>query len=176
MNLNLGCGHDILPGWRNVDARPGLGVDLIRDLDRPYALHGIPTASVLRVRAMALFEHLFHWEALMLEIARVLEPGTGMLDLLVPLGVLNLAPYHVRIFGPNTFDPYLSDVRSANGSCEFDGVQYFTKWRGWTEHYFPFSWHLARRFGRKVYALPLTRPHNLYLELRRNERPWRDGA
>src|SRR3972149_1577359 len=132
--LNLGCGHNPLEGWVNVDVRRGPGVDLVLDLDGPDCLP-FAGGSVGVVRAHALLEHLRRWEDLVLEVARALRPG-GVFEVRVPRRWA-FAPYHVRAFGPRSFDPFRSDaIRFTSDlrhawhvggiSCEFDGAHLFT--------------------------------------------------
>jgi len=179
--LNLGCGRAPMPGYLNVDIREAPGVDAVLDLDRPRCLWPIvATASIDEVKAISLFEHLSHWEELLLEIARVLRPG-GVLEIRVPYKMDYMA-YHVRHFDKRTFDPYRSDVRRLRydlkwsapqyGSLEFS-KPYFTLDRLIVEHFYPFAWHVAKYvLGERAYGLPLGPRVGLHFWLRRNERPW----
>jgi SAM-dependent methyltransferase len=79
LRINVGCGHEVLPGFVNLDVRavPGLGLraDALR---LPFA-----DASVAEARAGSLLEH-FHDPCDMLdELHRVLAPD-GRLVVRVP--------------------------------------------------------------------------------------------
>ena len=182
MKLNLGCGRHPMPGWVNIDIRDGPGVDYRIDLDKPNALQEFGTGEVTQVRALGIFEHLWHWEDLMLEIARVLKPGAGLVEIRVPYKNDYVA-YHVRHFDMYTFDPFRSDFlrkgydlrrhKPEFGSLEF-GEPYFILANLWVEHFYPFAWHLAKYgLGDRAYKLPLGKAINLNVTLKRNERPWK---
>ena len=184
--LNLGCGRHPIPGWVNVDVRPGPGVDLTLDLDVPDALASFPTASVEAVRAHGLLEHLWHWEGLVFEVARVLRPG-GHFDVRVPYkAAQDYTPYHVRRFDKHSFDPYRSDGyardydlrRRVHTSASLEWHRpYFTLAEEGTEHWFPFAWHLAAHtpLKERAYRLPFGPRKVLWFVLRRNATPW-EGA
>ena len=93
------------------------------------------------------------------EFARVLRPG-GLLVLKVPYKLYGApAPYHVRMFYPNTFDFFCDNTRMktcipfvrhpfVGGSLEWDSQPLFSMISKKYIHFFPFSWHLAQRFGK----------------------------
>lgn len=74
LKLNLGCGHDYIQGWVNVDAVEDVKPDVILDLRSEWLWQ---TASVEEVLVKDILEH-FTWEDLqgvMRELARVTKPG-----------------------------------------------------------------------------------------------------
>jgi len=104
--LHLGCGRSPLPGWVNVDAVAGPGVDLVHDLDRcadrplPY-----PSDSVDEFLASHLLEHLHHPLPFMQELHRVARPGAAA-TFHVPYGSSDDAfedPTHVRQYFVNSW-------------------------------------------------------------------------
>ncbi len=179
--LNLGCGRLPLDGWYNVDIRPGPGVNALADLDVEGSLGWVPDASADAARAFALLEHLPHYEHLVLEVARVLRPGAPF-EIVVPYKNDHM-PFHVRTFAPWSFNIFRSDHRPREmdlrrrtpeyDSYEAHEKQYFTQDSRSVEHYFPFAWHLARRFGRRVYRLPFGKRKLIYWVLRRNGLPYK---
>ena len=184
IRLNLGCGHGPMPGWLNIDKFDKPGVDRVLDLDIPLPLWPFKNATVDSIRASALLEHLWHWERLVSDCARVLIPG-GTLDIRVPAGPARV-PYHVRFFDWDTFAPYLSDfkiraldlrkVHHTYGSCEYDGMEWFILKDRSTEYYYPFSWHLAQRVGEWAYKLPLKKASIYRFILCRNSNRWLDNG
>ena len=81
--VNLGCGQRALPGFVNVDAGSGPGVDCVWDCRKslPFA-----DDSVRGIFCEHFFEHLHYQDeapALLRECRRVLQPG-GVLRLIVP--------------------------------------------------------------------------------------------
>ncbi len=179
IRLNLGCGRRPETGWVNVDIRPGNGVDVVLDLDPANCLADFATGSVERIRAWGLLEHLWHWENLVHESARVLAPA-GSFEIRVPHR-MDYVAYHVRHFDENTFNPYRSDYKPreldlvrrthAWGSLEFR-EPYFTLAEMWIEHWVPFSWHVRKYVGVDVSRWPLGRRLNLHVILRRNGTAW----
>ncbi len=89
--LHLGCGRRIMPGWVNVDAVAGAGIDLVWDLRYrlPFA-----TRSATMIYSEHLLEHLPKRDALALlaESYRILEPG-GRIRIGVPDAELYLRAY-----------------------------------------------------------------------------------
>lgn len=77
--LNVGCGHEVLPGFVNLDLRPVPGLDLRADVLRlPFA-----DASLSEVRAGSLLEHFADPVVVLDELHRVLRPD-GRLVVRVP--------------------------------------------------------------------------------------------
>ena len=71
--LNLGCGHEILPGWLNCDLAPLPGVDACVDLQKfpwPFAEN-----SFTEIRAANVLEHLPDLIKTLEEIHRISAPG-----------------------------------------------------------------------------------------------------
>jgi len=112
VNLNLGAGRNIEPGFLNLDRKPGPGIDLVMDLEHcalnPGMLPGwtkdeyawMARDSVDCVLASQVLEHIVHIIPLMREIHRVLKPG-GYLCASVPYASSDAAvedPTHVRYF------------------------------------------------------------------------------
>lgn len=183
--LNLGCGGDILRGWVNVDKFPGPGVDLVMDLEEsPWPWD---TGSIDEVRSFRLFNHMLLWEPALLECARVLRRG-GTLDVNVHYGIdpVLFIPYHLRVFDEHTFDGFCDNLMGKT-SVPFVKVKitetttstlerstpYFSRveFARLREGY-PFVWHLARKFGERVYRWPLGRCTSLRFIFKRNDRDW----
>ena len=77
MKLNLGCGHDHLPGWVNVDRAPDTRPDLLHDLERfPWPFEDGCAEEVLLKHTL---EHLGRdskvFLGIMRELYRVCAPG-----------------------------------------------------------------------------------------------------
>jgi predicted SAM-dependent methyltransferase len=91
LRLHLGCGRRSVPGWLNVDALAGTGVDLVLDIRRrlPFASGG---AEFIYTEHM--LEHLARNDAdrLLAECYRVLVPG-GRLRIGVPDAEIYLRAY-----------------------------------------------------------------------------------
>lgn len=81
IRLNVGCGDYALPGWCNIDAAPGRGVD------RVLVVPPLPWAdeSVIDIYAGHFLEHLSQADgrAFLAECFRALVPG-GRLGIVVP--------------------------------------------------------------------------------------------
>ena len=80
--MNLGCGIDYLAGFVNVDARDGIGADLVHDITKPFPY---PDNSVSDIIAKDIIEHLtlIQQQDLFKELYRLLIPG-GKLWLRTP--------------------------------------------------------------------------------------------
>jgi ubiquinone/menaquinone biosynthesis C-methylase UbiE len=105
MRLNLGCGRDTREGWVNVDL---CEAEVCLDLDT----HPWPwdDASIERIYASHVIEHLHDFRGFMAECYRVLEPG-GVLEILTPHPLcewFHQDPTHVRGYTANTFVYYLT--------------------------------------------------------------------
>lgn len=82
--LHLGCGDNIKPDARNVDAVGLEGVDEVVDLNEyPWPWEDNRWRYIL---AEHVFEHLDSVEQALRECARVLEPG-GRLEVVWPMGM-----------------------------------------------------------------------------------------
>jgi len=103
-NLNLGCGRNPEPGFVNLDRSPGLGVDVVSDLETPGCLSQVSGVYDF-VLASHVLEHIHNLIPLMREIHRVLRPG-GHLGIACPYASSDDAvedPTHVRFFTERSF-------------------------------------------------------------------------
>jgi SAM-dependent methyltransferase len=129
VRLNLGCGHDILPGWVNVDAsdRLGPGVDVwdLDDLPWPWE-----TASVEEIRGVDIYEHVWDPVGFMTECHRVLKPG-GLLRLQTAYYLSMDAytdPTHLRSSTEDSFDfwipgtPYYRAQNAQMGGMTYEKI------------------------------------------------------
>jgi hypothetical protein len=122
MKLNMGCGHNRLPGYVNVDSAPACAPDQVVDLERtPWPWADNSAAEVLFNHSL---EHLGGdpkvFLAIMAELYRVCAPG-AVVDIRVPhprhdnfIG----DPTHVRIISPQVlslFDKALNDEWQRTG-------------------------------------------------------------
>jgi hypothetical protein len=102
LRLNLGCGLKPRPGFYGVDHLPLPGVDVVADLNEPFAL---PDDSVAEVYCRHTLEHVVRFLELMAELHRVTRPA-GRIEVIVPhfsnpYGYSD--PTHVRFFGLYSF-------------------------------------------------------------------------
>ncbi len=157
MKLNIGCGRDTRPGFINMDrhAWPGdsshPAVDLVHDLeDAPWPFQD---GSVDYILASHVLEHIFRFELVWSEIARILKPG-ALIEVRVPYGH-NYDPYHIRYFDQSSIRR-LTDKANPRSletpSSSFVEVGHFVcagfPW--WhIEHYL--GWHPP--FGRKGHEM-----------------------
>jgi len=104
--LNLGCGHDLIPGWINLDVQDGVGADIIHDLNN-CAVEKIPfkNDTIDGFYMCHAFEHIKNTLAMMEELHRVAKPGAKFV-IRVPHGGSDNAfedPTHERPYFPNSF-------------------------------------------------------------------------
>jgi SAM-dependent methyltransferase len=104
--LNLGCGHDIRPGWLNLDVAPLPGVDVVHDLQQPP----LPFADD-RFELILCQDVLEHVDLVptLRDLHRVLAPG-GRLELRSPhftSQAFHADPTHRRCFSVETFDFFI---------------------------------------------------------------------
>jgi len=103
LRLNLGSGGRPLPGFYNLDHLPLPGVDILADLNEPFA--ELPDDSVDEVYCRHTLEHVTRFLELLTELHRVTRPQ-GRIEVIVPHfsnPYYYSDPTHVRFFGLYTF-------------------------------------------------------------------------
>lgn len=114
VNLNIGCGRNIEPGFYNLDRVEGSNVDLVCNLEMVEFL-GIPNLGDGKTRlpgggvdcilASHVLEHISNLIPVMREFHRILRPG-GHLIAITPHASSDDAwedPTHVRAFTENSW-------------------------------------------------------------------------
>ena len=102
--LSLGCGHDVRPGWVNLDIAPLPGVDVVHDLDVfPWPFG---EGAFDEIECIDVLEHLRALPRAMEEIHRLLAPGGRILIEGPHFTSYTVAtdPTHRRAFAINTFE------------------------------------------------------------------------
>jgi len=106
MKLNVGCGHNIIEGWTNLDWSPADGVDIVFDLetcrDNPIPLED---DSVDEFLISHVLEHIVNVLPLMEELYRIATPD-AVCYVRVPDGASDTAwedQTHVRAYHPGSF-------------------------------------------------------------------------
>ena len=144
--LNLGCGKDVRKGWVNIDWKPGPGVNIVQDITAPLPFKD---GSVKEVRAFSVMEHIADWEAVLVEVHRVLKIG-GFAKIHVPYG-LNCNTYHRRFFDESTMNGFLVDSSEFQGpnATTLEGMPGFRLARLEIERkpFYPYAWHLKKYLG-----------------------------
>lgn len=110
MKINLGCGHDIMPGYFNVDCQTLPGVDLVCDCNLPIPLDDNIADEIV---ADDFLEHINNDKRIHIisEIWRILKHG-GVLRSYTPStdgrGVFQ-DPTHFSFWNENSFMYYIND-------------------------------------------------------------------
>ena len=171
MKVNIGCGLDIKPGWVNIDAQTGPGVDIVLDLED--GVLPFPDNSVDEAYCAHVLEHLWEWEPIILEVFRVLRPG-GRFEVKVPYGWKPCA-YHVRTFDVWTLDWFIQGMAMEDtNSLEPDGRFILESRR--VNRKFPFYYHVRKYLWRNA-PLRLISPrigqkHEIVWILRKPDGAW----
>jgi len=109
--LDVGCGHDKLPGAVGIDRAAGTAADIVHDLDvRPWPLGD---SEFDLVRCQDVIEHLDDIVGVMEEIHRVTRPG-GTVRIRVPHFSSVQAytdPTHRHFFSTDSFGYFTDDSR-----------------------------------------------------------------
>src|SRR3989442_11205244 len=102
--LNAGCGHDVRPGWVNLDASPLPGVDVVHDLEQlPWPF---PANQFDEIHLINVLEHLTDTIRIMEELYRI-AAAKASLVIRVPYWNSPDAisdPTHKAVFNEHTFD------------------------------------------------------------------------
>lgn len=117
--LNVGCGHDVLEGFVNLDVAELPGVDVVASLgEEPLPF---PDATFSTILARDVLEHVDIIPALR-ELHRVLEPGGVLVVSTVHFTSRNLwvDPTHRRGFSARTLEMFCPEGRGAERSYYFD--------------------------------------------------------
>lgn len=77
--LNVGCGHDYIEGWINIDGDINVDPDYVVELDSKDVRFPFEDNSMDLIYACHILEHIHHLPELKREFARVLKPGGAML-------------------------------------------------------------------------------------------------
>lgn len=139
LRVNLGCGRDVIEGWKNVDIVPTPGVDVVADVSRSRPFD---EDSVDAFHASHVLEHVPAILPFMENCWRMARPG-ALFMARVPYGSSDDAdedPTHVRRF-------FL-------GSFGYFGQPYY--WRA--DYGYRGDWRvkgLTLRFGRNTFAEPI---------------------
>jgi len=104
--LHLGCGHEYMPGWINLDNDPNVRADLMYDLNA-CAKASLPIRDncVDGMFMCHVFEHIENTLDMMSELYRVAKPGTSFV-IKLPHGASDDAhedPTHRRAYFPGSF-------------------------------------------------------------------------
>jgi len=110
MNLNVGCGGTLVPGYRHLDIIDHPHVDYLYDLESGDFIKDrngvtVPDDTFDEMIMLHTFEHIRNSLGMMQELWRVAKPGCK-LGLATPYGSSNNAdedPTHVRHVYENTF-------------------------------------------------------------------------
>jgi predicted SAM-dependent methyltransferase len=109
--LNIGCGHDVRPGWVNHDVAPLAGVDVVHDLKQfPWPF---PDAAFTEIEMINVLEHLPETVRTMEELHRIAAPGCR-LTIRVPFWNSPDAitdPTHAAQFNEHSFDYFDPETR-----------------------------------------------------------------
>jgi SAM-dependent methyltransferase len=92
LRINVGCGHEVIPQFLNIDCRHVPGIDVRADALRlPFA-----NASAIEVRAGSLLEHFADPCTVLDELYRVLAPAGRIVARVPALGTnaAHLDPTH----------------------------------------------------------------------------------
>ena len=107
--LNVGCGRNILPGWKNLDSAPLAGVDIIFDLEScAQERIPLPDDSVNEFLLSHVVEHIHNILPMMQELYRIAQPDSKMI-IRVPYGSSDDAyedPTHIRQYFIGSFGYY----------------------------------------------------------------------
>lgn len=104
--LHLGCGHELLPGWVNLDAQENVGADIVYDLNN-CATERLPLKndSVDGFFMCHVFEHIENTLSMMEELHRVAKPAAKFI-IRLPYGATDDAfedPTRKRPYFPESF-------------------------------------------------------------------------
>ena len=143
LKLNLGCGRTIIPGWINVDYRPGPGVDVVADLENPLPWSDNTVDEVL---ASHVLEHLVRWEYTVEEVHRILKPG-GRFTIHVPYGPDHFTG-HIRTFTSCTLDGFIEGL--AFNERGLDSIPLYRQISRSYRRSFPYRWAINRYTGLKI--------------------------
>jgi SAM-dependent methyltransferase len=101
--LHLGCGHERMPGWINLDSSPNVGADIVFNLEA-CSQQKLPLdeSSVDGFFMCHVFEHIDNTLGMMEELYRVAKPGARFV-IRLPHGASDAAwenPTHKRPYFP----------------------------------------------------------------------------
>ena len=102
--LDVGCGHDKLPGAIGIDRSPATAADVVHDLDRtPWPFE---PASFDLIRCQDVLEHLDDVIATMEEIHRIARPGAEVRIRVPHFSSVHAYadPTHKHFFSSESFD------------------------------------------------------------------------
>ena len=122
LRVDLGCGDRKPDNFVGVDVCPGLGVDIVADLNQRFPF---PDNSVDELRAYDTIEHLVDRIHTMNEIWRICKPGAKV-DILVPSTDGRGAfqdPTHVSFWNINSFLYYCIDFPNYIDLCRKYGFK-----------------------------------------------------
>jgi predicted SAM-dependent methyltransferase len=154
--INLGSGNDYRSGWVNVDIVPGLKVDVVADLQKPFPFSD---GSVDEIKASDILEHFTKedGETFLKECYRVLKIG----------GLITIRTHNVyQIFSQFSDDSQVL-IHFLYGNTEETGVFGAHKF-AYTED---FVRNLLKRIGFKVLSIVTEETNYVIVAKKKNQKP-----
>jgi hypothetical protein len=124
LKINLGCGRRPLPGFVNVDLRPGPQVDVVCDVETELTKHFEPD-SVEHVVAIQLFEHVRDAIGFMRSLYVICQDGAKV-EFATPYYTSRNAyedPTHVRFLSENSWMYFGREIYEKNRKGDY-GVDF----------------------------------------------------